>query len=354
MLAIIGYHFCTQTAVCSAEDSSVSGCTAMFLGAFGRTGVNSFVIIGAWFLIDMPFKSMRLIRLYMPCLCYGLTITSLFVITGHTAKETAFRTLLRAATPFSSSPLWFVTAYLLLLLLTPFLNVFIHAVSLRKYRILNWILLIVFVFIPTVENILPGFGVYKYYLIRSDVYWILALYLLVGYWKRYPGLWIEQGNRAFACLFGLILFAAGFCLTSCLLTKYMLPGFAVRKLHACRESIFYETASAFCFSTAAAAFFSFRRLHFVSPAVNRISKNLLGIYIIHQIPVFYPVMWGWFRPETWVNSPWFIPLELATVLLVFTGAWGCDKLGSWLLTPLLNARWLDGLTKRIDRSVNGN
>ena len=87
MIAIIGYHFYTQTAIGSADDSSVSACTAMFLGAFGRTGVNVFVIIGAWFLIDMRFKSMRLIRLYVPCFCYGLAITLVIVLTGHTAKD---------------------------------------------------------------------------------------------------------------------------------------------------------------------------------------------------------------------------------------------------------------------------
>lgn len=354
MIAIIGYHFRTQQAIGFADYSSASTVTAMFLGAFGRAGTNAFVIIGAWFLIDMRFKSMRLIRLYVPCLCYGLTVTLLVVLADHAAKETAFRNLIRAATPFSSSPLWFVTAYLLVLLLSPFLNVFIHAVSLRHYRILNWILLAIYVFIPTVENMLPGFKVYEYYMIRSDVYWFLALYLLVGYWKRCPNLWIEQGNRAFICLVGLILFAAGLCLANCLATKYLSPGFAVRKFHVFSESLFSETASVFCFFTAAAAFFSFRRIHIVSPVANRISSNILGVYIIHQIPAFSPVMWGWFRVETWSNSPWFIILELGTVLLVFTGAWVCDNLGSLLLSPLLKSRWLDTLTKRIDGFVNGN
>ena len=353
MIAIIGYHFYTQTAIGSADDSSVNACTAMFLGAFGRTGVNVFVIIGAWFLIDMRFKSMRLIRLYVPCLCYGLTVTLLIVLAGHTEKGIAFRYLLRAATPFSSSPFWFVTAYLLLLLLSPCLNFFIHAVSLRQYRILNWILLALFVFIPTVENLLPGFAVYEHYLIRSDVYWFVALYLIVGYWKRCPDLWIERGNRTFVCFGGLILFAAGLCIVDCLLTKYVSPGFAVRKFHACRESLFYETASVFCCFTAATAFFSFRRIRLVSPAVNRLSRNILGVYILHQIPAFYPVMWGWFRTETWVDSPWFIPLELITVLSVFAGSWICDNLGSLLLTPLLHSRWLDTRMKRIDSFVNG-
>lgn len=354
IIAIIGYHFYTQTAIGSADETSVSACTAMFLGAFGRTGVDVFVIIGAWFLIEQRFKSMRLVRLYVPCLCYGLTVTLLIVLAGHTAKGTAFRNLLRAATPFSSSPFWFVTAYLLLLLLSPYLNVFIHTASLQQLRALNRILLVLFVFIPSVENMLPGFAVYRYYLIRSDVYWFIALYLIVGYWKRCPDLWIEQGNRAFVCLAGLILFAAGACLLDFLLTRYLSPGFSVQKLHACRESLFYETASVFCFFTAAAAFFSFRRIHVVSPVVNRISRNILGVYIIHQIPAFYPVMWGWFRTETWVDSPWFVPLELATVLSVFAGAWFCDNLGSLLLTPFLHSRWLDARTKRIDGFVNGH
>ncbi len=357
MLAIIAYHFYTQTAICMAPISSVNHFVAMFLGSFGRTGVNVFVLIGAWFLIDLPFRSMRLIRLYLPCFCYTVVITALVVLFGNVPKDVAAKNLLRALTPFSSSPLWFITDYIFLLLLIPALNTLIHALDHRKYTFLYWMLIIVFVVVPTVENALPGFGVYKYYVVKSDMSWLAALYLLVGYWKKNPDLWIRQKKRSAGCLAGMIVLCAGLCLADFLLQKYCTQGFVTRKYHDFLNFLFMDLASVFCFCFAVAAFFFFQHVKIASRtfsnAINRISKNILGIYILHQIPVFIPVMWSVFHTEKWVDSPWFVILEIGSILSVFITAWIADNFGTTALKPLLNASWLTNSSKKIDNAING-
>ena len=356
MFAIIAYHFFLQTAIYHEPNSSFSHCIAMFLGSFGRSSVNIFILIGAWFLIDLPFKSIRLVRLYIPYFCYTVVFTGIVILSGKVQNGTASGAMLRALTPFSSSPLWFITDYIFLLLLTPALNTLIHALDLRKYRFLHWVLIIVFVVIPTVESALPGFGVYKYYVIKSDMSWMVALYLLAGYWKKNPDLWIKQKKWNAGCFVGMIVLCAGLCLTDFLLGKYCTQGFVTRKYHAFLEFLVMDLSSVFCFCFAVAAFFFFQHVRIasrtLSNVINRISKNILGIYILHQIPVFIPVMWGVFHTEKWVDSPWFVLFESGTVLLVFIAAWITDNFGTTALKPLLNASWLINSSKRIDDAIN--
>ena len=355
IMAIIGYHFYLQTAAYGTS-LPVPGAVAMFLGSFGRSAVNIFVMIGAWFLIDMRFSVMRMIRLYFACLVYGVIFTLLVVALklppSPPSGGAAFKALLRAVTPFSSSPLWFVTDYLFLLLLSPFLNRFIHGLPSRAFRILYWVLLAVFVVIPTVESAIPGFAVYRYYVVKSDMSWMIVLYLLVGYWKRNGEPVFAAGRRAWTSLFGAIGCSALLCVSDRLLPALKAPAFAVKKFHDFCEFLFMDLSSAFCFLLAVSAFFAFRRLTFASPAVNRIARHTLGIYIIHQVPVFIPVMWGIFRVDAWLKSPLFPVFELLVILAVFCGCALIDCIGSAVMARLLRLPRIERTAQQIDLLMN--
>lgn len=353
MIAIIAYHFYTQTEIFTTPVNAGSHWIAMFLGSFGRTGVNLFVMIGAWFLVDLPFKSMRFIRLYSTCFLYTVLITGAVLIAGHSSgDDMAFKEVLRSFTPFSSSPLWFVSDYLFLLLLTPFLNTLILALPLEKYKILVGIIVVVFVVIPTVENLIPGFNVYKYYIVKSDMSWMIALYMLVGYWKRRPNSCFEREGRAAWCTALLISGCAVLCMIDCFGREWMISAFLVKKFHAFLEYLFMDMASAFCFLLAVSTFFLFKRFTFNVPIVNRIARNILGIYVIHQVPVFIPVLWGWFSVGKWIYSPWFLLYEIGTILTVFVVFWGVDSIREAAMTPLLNSALIQNISKKWDVVFN--
>lgn len=355
ILAIIGYHFYLQTAAYGTA-APVAGTVAMFLGSFGRGAVNVFVMIGAWFLTDMRFSAMRMIRLYLACLLYGAFFTFMVVLLklppAPPSGEAAFKALLRALTPFSSSPLWFVTDYLFLLLLSPFLNRLIQALPRNSFRILSRVLLTVFVLIPTVESAVPGFAVYRHYVVKSDMSWMIVLYLLVGYWKRYGGPKFVDGRRAWVCLAGAVFASALLCIADRLLPMTHAPAFAVKKFHAFCEFLFMDMSSVFCFLLAAAAFFGFRQWTFVSPAINLVARRTLGVYIIHQVPVFIPVMWGMFRVGAWLGSPWFPVFETGVVFAVFCGCALIDGIGSAFIGRLLRMPWIERAARRIDLWMN--
>lgn len=155
ILAIIAYHFEVQCIRKIIPTDTIQYCFAMFLGSFGRTGVNIFVLIGAWFLIDLPFRSMRVVRLYLATILYTVPITLIILFLGVKSDGVSGKELFAAFTPFTSGPLWFVSCYLFLLLVSPFLNILIHTLSPHMYRTLYWILLVVLVFMANRRGI-PG------------------------------------------------------------------------------------------------------------------------------------------------------------------------------------------------------
>lgn len=348
MLAIIAYHFEIQSDIASAPRDSWSSFTALFLGSFGRSGVNVFVLIGAWFLIDLPFRSIRFVRLYLTTLFYTVTVTLTVLLLNANPQGTSLKMLLFAFSPFSSSPLWFASCYLLLLLLSPFLNTLIRSLSPAGYRTLYWILLVVFVFLPTAESLIPGFSVYKRYIVKSDMSSMVALYLIAGYWKKIREPFFARRDRAMLCGAALTAGCAALCLADCFAGHWIHAGYPLRKLHDVHEFLSQDLGSAFCVGMAASLFFLFRSFHFTVPAINRIARNTLGIYVLHQVPCLIPVMWSWFHVGKWKDSPFFLPGELAVIAAVFIGCWLVDCLRNWMFEPVYSAAWMSRLLSKAD------
>ena len=348
MLAIIAYHFETQTDIVSEPHDSWPSFFAMFLGSFGRTGVDAFVLIGAWFLIDLPFKSIRFVRLYLTTFFYTVTVTMAVLLLKANPQGTSLKQLFFAFSPFSSSPLWFVSCYLLLLLLSPFFNSLIHTLSPAKYRMLYWILLVVFVFLPTVESLIPGFSVYDKYIVKSDMSVMVALYLIAGYWKRIKEPFFTNRNRAALCVAALTAGCAALCLMDCFACHWIHADYPLRKLHNFLEFFFRDLGSVFCIGMAGAVFFLFRSFHFTVPAINMIARNTLGIYVLHQVPCLVPVMWSWFHVKEWCEAPYFLLCEIGTIAAVFLGCWLIDFLRDWMMKPIYNTAWMQHFLSKAD------
>ncbi len=340
ILAIIAYHFEVQCIRKIIPADTIQYCFAMFLGSFGRTGVNVFVLIGAWFLIDLPFRSMRVVRLYLATILYTVPITLIILFLGVKSDGVSGKELFAAFTPFTSGPLWFVSCYLFLLLVSPFLNILIHTLSPHMYRTLYWILLVVLVFMANRRGI-PG-----HFFFKSDAFFMVALYLIVGYWKTIQLPFFASRSWALLSILVLIAGCAAFC------AGYYFSIGRYRAIeYICRQSHDYltrEIQSVFCFWLAGAAFFFFQSFSFSSNMVNRIAKNVLGVYLLHATPCLAPVMWAWFHVEKWWNTPYFLLGELGVIAAVFTGCWLVDNAREWLMKPLYRTAWMQRFLAKLD------
>lgn len=138
-----------------------------------KFGVNCFIIITGYFLIDSKFNRKKLLKLIGEVLFYSWTI--LIGVLILTNQKIDFKSILRCVFPVTYSHYWFVTNYVILYLLSNYINKFLLNLTQREYRTLMIILLVIWCIIPSVLFGKIGF---------SNLDWFILLYMIGAYIKN--------------------------------------------------------------------------------------------------------------------------------------------------------------------------
>lgn len=120
----------------------------------GNIGVIIYVMITGYFLgkSDKPFSLKKVLKLWLQVLFYSVVIYVLFVILG---KESfSYGSLLKCFIPITTKEYWFITAFFILMFLTPFINKFINHISKDEFTKLLKILTVLFIILPTLSIVL--------------------------------------------------------------------------------------------------------------------------------------------------------------------------------------------------------
>lgn len=300
IFAIVFGHFIGESGS-YVLNGSVNDFFLVFLGSGGRIAVNIFLLIGVWYMVDSKFRAERVLKLYLQVFfyCYLVTIIMLFVRSDFDTKS-----VIRAFFPLTLRPLWFASAYITLMLFKPFLD---KILQWEKRRLILFIGML-FVFVSFICTISEEMG----YVI--DTVWFGIVYLFVGIIKKYP---IRSKTKIQFLIIGmggyLVLTAARYYSRlninsgiSGIIDKYStqyiqdiksLPNFIIA------FCIFYWVIN-------------LRERH--SKIINFMSVSTFSVYIIHQVPVFYPFLWAnIFMAEKWLPEHSVIYVLIVTVI-VFT------------------------------------
>ena len=147
---------------------------AQFFFIGGKIGVNCFVLIGAYFLYDRNFKIERVIKIHREVVIYG--VVGLLVLLALNPETLTLKAILKAFFPILFDHYWFVTIYVALILIAPFLNIFIRSISFKQHTTI--IVLCVFLF-----SIIPTFTTQTPY--NDNLSWFCFLYIIAAYLKKY-------------------------------------------------------------------------------------------------------------------------------------------------------------------------
>ena len=171
MLAIVSGHLLSQSGL--ADVTGTNHVLAILLGSGVRIGVNVFLILGVWFMVDAPFKAERIVRLYLEVVFYSIPITTCMLLMGEAG---GIRNVLQGLFPFFGRSVWFASAYISLIAIAPFLNHF-FTLPLQRQRTFLVVLILLFCIVPTIPCSTP-----LDYL--ADFTWFCVVYLAVGMIKR--------------------------------------------------------------------------------------------------------------------------------------------------------------------------
>lgn len=311
MISIIGIHIMTQTdARLLRMDAGINYFFLVFCSYGGRLVCNCYVMIGAWFLTDSKFKAERILNLWLEVFFYSVIITVACFITN--VGNVSITTLIQAFFPICGRPVWFATEYICMLILTPFMNKLLEfsIVTCRKLLIIFGGLIIGCASFFPIEHTTPAF---------SELVWFCFLYLLVGYWKKYPRKFCNQGKKCW------ILFGVTYMLQCIIYIILMNAGIEQFEGIAKYYMTHYETLLA-----VASSLFLFYAMKNTNISYNRCINGIGGatfaVYLIHQIPAFYPYLWnGIFHVNQYIEKKYFFAYMIMIEIVLFVGCMFIDK-----------------------------
>ncbi len=278
MLAIVSGHLLSQSSLVDVTGTNLV--LASLLGSGVRIGVNVFLILGVWFMVDVKFKAERIVRLYLEVFSYSVPITLCMFLIGEAG---GIRNVLQGLFPFFGRSVWFASAYISLIAISPFLNHFFTLPS-RTQRIFLAVLILLFCLVPTIPCSTP-----LDYL--ADFTWFCVVYLVIGIIKKENLLERLHGAKRFlftGCAVYLSLVGMKFIPIAQPVADYWIVNIKSLPNFLCAFLVFLGF---------------FRWDIGVVKWINSLARSVFAVYIVHQTPAFIRFQWEvLFRADSLVHA----------------------------------------------------
>ena len=148
------------------------------LKGFSQCGVNVFVLISAYYLCTSGYKIKRIWSIITQVLFYSISVY-LFLLLSHLISFSVsdFRVLF----PVLFREYWFVTEYVGMIILSPFMNRLISSMSSTEYKHLIFVIISLFVIYQSVFFFCGGLALGR----GMDIVWFVCLYFIGAYLRLY-------------------------------------------------------------------------------------------------------------------------------------------------------------------------
>lgn len=264
--------------------------------SLGKLGVNLFIFISAYFLVDKKFKFSRIISVTLLTLFYSTLIYVIILIIGVPISVNI--NLLTSILPFPGiTTYWFVCSYVLMILLMPYMNLIIQSVSKKKLKLLLVILSIFWIIIPQLNSYFPGkVGLRMESLGVSEGIIFIYVYFLAGYIKLYPNKVTKNFklNLIFSVILLVALFLSIYLPMRLSFSNENIYQFTLNMVPSNSIIIILLTISVFC---------SFLNLDIGSiKSINYISSSTFSVYLIHDNAIIRPLLWNYINNDQFKDS----------------------------------------------------
>ncbi|WNM24915.1 acyltransferase [Demequina capsici] len=337
MMAIVMHHV-----VVHGEPYLTAGDHGDYVAAaaasFGKAGVDLFLLVGAFFMSGSRLRVRSLASLVIQVWTTAWILCGLAIHVG-VARFDSLSTY-HSFQPILTYQYWFATAYLLLMVLSPFVNTFIRAASRDQLRAL----IIVLMSIATMQTLVPAF---KFGL--GSFSWFLTVYLVGGYLRHHAPEVRGHGRGWTLAAIGAIAALPFAAMLAWYLATYY-PELEIGPFGLTLES------SPLSFAAALLLFQAVRRMparH--SRLVNWIASLMFGVYLFHDLPLMRTWLWkDTLDIPGHVVSIGLVPTLIGGFVVVFVAATLLEAIRSVLVQRPLMAlvdRLLPRLMRDVDQSV---
>ena len=277
MMMVVVLHYLGKgglLADLSGEQLGSVGIAAWLLEAFCIVAVNVYMFISGYFLSTSSFKLSRLLNLWLQVWFYsvvfGLIGALTGVVSGVTVDTHYFLTLLF---PVSMGHYWFMTAYVFLYLLLPFISLAIQKMTKAQMQVTILSLLTMFCVIKSVMPVrfeMDGQG--------YDCLWYLCVFVVAAYVRKFGVPFLAKKGR---CVLLYVIGCIGiFGVTMGLRQVYLHTGRFDTMLKMCME---YNHILPFLAAAGlTAAFIGLKVNQKAASIISKVAPHALGVYLLHE------------------------------------------------------------------------
>lgn len=204
MLMIVAHHSVVNSGLfdqISAEKTNELGSYLMTLfGAWGKTGIDCFVMITGYFMCRSNISLKKFLKLYLQVAFYGVLISLVFMFSGRIPfTASGIMQTLHGFFPIYSIGSDFTASFLIFYLCIPFLNILVKNMTKRQHQALLLILVGMLTILRLNNTMIIRF---------NYVEWFSVLYLISSYIRFYGDDFAKISHRNWGIIAILTFFAA--------------------------------------------------------------------------------------------------------------------------------------------------
>ena len=348
ILLIISFHYAFKGEFDFSNHLTMNKMIVKTFYMFGELGVNCFVLISGYFMVDSKFKGKKLIQLILQVAFYTILTTIFSYHVGYWEIST-LRHLAGTIFPVIFNKYWFITAYIILYILSPYLNKLINSINKDDYKKMLFILLTIFCVIPTFFGaIINNTEGLLYY---NRLIWLIIMYLIGAYIKRYK---LPISNTLKKSLI-LSTISFGILLASILVIEKF---DSIFNLIGVKEVAYLWTPNNIIMLLLSIGLFGvFENIKVPNNnIINKISSTTLGIYLLHDGVLAY---WFWrfaFKNSTYQESPYLILQILKATFIIFVVGMIIDLvrqlIEKYTVNKILESKIFNELSNKVKRITN--
>ena len=262
MLLIVAHHYVVNSGLTAPNGpifSNPLSSDSIFLlltGAWGKIGINCFVLITGYFMCKSEITSTKFLKLVLEIMFYKIVIGLIFILSDYQPFE--WKSFLKLFIPVLLVKQNFGGCFILFFLFIPFLNVLIRNLDEKKHIYLLLMCSLTYILFGTIHRVDMNY-----------VSWFMVLYVISSYIRLYPKKWMS--NLRFC---GFMFFLSVVLSASSVLVCTWL-----------RKSSFYFVTDSNAFLavlTGVFAFLFFKNLKLpYNGFINAVASTTFGVLLIH-------------------------------------------------------------------------
>ena len=200
MLLIVAHHYVVNSGLLAqdgpvwANPLSSDSLFLLIVGAWGKIGINCFVLITGYFMCKSDITARKFMKLFCEIMFYRIIIGVTFIVTGYQPFE--WGAFFKLFVPVLAVKQNFSGCFILFFLFIPFLNILIRNLDERRHIYLLVLCAVTYVLFGTIHLVDMNY-----------VSWFMVLYLVASYIRLFPKKWMDS-LRFSGALFLLSVLAA--------------------------------------------------------------------------------------------------------------------------------------------------